>query len=463
MERVDPNSNAHTADHAHAARSAIEDFRGVANSAARGFAGRKLVHLEMADHSHNPALIARVLDGWDTLLDQLDGRSHAACTAAIASLRSWAISRLPGSPAASIGSHGIVRIPLGYDPSGGVHRFLCGMRKHHEIDWPFDRTGIVRFDDGIILPLVVEVPGREEQTERETAPEAVAAYREAISSVAVGGGGAKPGFGDPLRSPGLGDASASVGLSPDDDRLQSPGPCLVRDDAGDPVVRKCIFGSENPVLDTLRRLRRYVPQHDGLSRPTEIVHLRNEVVHVFRPYVEGLTLLELVERDGPIAPASGMSDAGKIRAAATLRAIFDPVVEALDAMHEAGFVHRDVTPANLVVRVDSGRGTLIDVENLAEVEGFRPAQSGTRGFSAPEQVLHGIEDHRADVYGLAATIAYSLTGQVDFLDAPWRGERIRMPSDAGLYANQVAALEAALSPLPSERPASAGALWRSIR
>ena len=113
--------------------------------------------------------------------------------------------------------------------------------------------------------------------------------------------------------------------------------------------------------------------------------------------------------------------------AADLRAVAEPLARALDAMHAAGIIHRDVNPANVllttrgagsqapassVVRSDE-RLVLADLglcKDLARNSGYTSG-GGTEGFRAPE--LRGgpaIIDRRADLWSLSAVMAWLATG-----------------------------------------------------
>lgn len=94
--------------------------------------------------------------------------------------------------------------------------------------------------------------------------------------------------------------------------------------------------------------------------------------------------------------------------------------DALAAVHDAGLVHRDVTPHNILVAPD-GHATLIDF-GLARaltqgaddsftaltLSGSGPA--GTRTYMAPEQLGGGTVDAAADQYALSATLLRGLGG-----------------------------------------------------
>ena len=127
---------------------------------------------------------------------------------------------------------------------------------------------------------------------------------------------------------------------------------------------------------------------------------------------------------------------------------------ALDAIHRAGFVHRDVKPANLLVDPD-GHVYLTDF-GLAKMVlthsgGTRTGQwVGTLDYVSPEQIRGGRIDARADVYALGGVLHYALTGRVPFE---------RQGDEAKLWAQL-----SAPPPVPSDEAArTAGAVRRRGR
>ena len=89
---------------------------------------------------------------------------------------------------------------------------------------------------------------------------------------------------------------------------------------------------------------------------------------------------------------------------------------AAHALHEAGVVHRDIKPGNIMVTPDGSQAVLMDLglAQLADdVEGrlTRTRQFvGTLRYASPEQVLAvGGIDRRSDIYGLGATLWELLT------------------------------------------------------
>jgi WD40 repeat protein/serine/threonine protein kinase len=98
--------------------------------------------------------------------------------------------------------------------------------------------------------------------------------------------------------------------------------------------------------------------------------------------------------------------------------IIRQVAEAADALHEAGIVHRDIKPGNIMMARDDQTPVLMDLglAQLAdEAEGrlTRTRQFvGTLRYASPEQVLAATRvDRRSDVYSLVATLWELLTLQ----------------------------------------------------
>ena len=94
----------------------------------------------------------------------------------------------------------------------------------------------------------------------------------------------------------------------------------------------------------------------------------------------------------------------------TLLLYFSKVAEGLQAMHQAGFVHADLKPGNILITPDE-RVKLIDFGQACKMRTAKPRIQGTIDYMAPEQASLGSLDARTDVFGMGATLYKVLTGQ----------------------------------------------------
>jgi len=97
--------------------------------------------------------------------------------------------------------------------------------------------------------------------------------------------------------------------------------------------------------------------------------------------------------------------------------IADQVAEALHVAHLAGIVHRDVKPANILVRDSDGAVKVADfgVARLSESELTRSgATVGSPAYMSPEQIRGREVDGRSDLFSLAVILYEMLCGERPF-------------------------------------------------
>lgn len=131
--------------------------------------------------------------------------------------------------------------------------------------------------------------------------------------------------------------------------------------------------------------------------------------------VRGGTLAEQVAKNGPFPVARAVD------------AILQ-VIDGLEAAREKGVLHRDVKPANCFIEPDGtvkigDFGLSISTgprDDISQTELTLAGQVlGTPAFASPEQLRGGELDIRSDIYSVAVTLFYLLTG-----DTPFRGKNL---------------------------------------
>ena len=138
-------------------------------------------------------------------------------------------------------------------------------------------------------------------------------------------------------------------------------------------------------------------------------HLARAVEHALLD--DGRLVLVMVLADG-----GSLRDVVAIRGAVPLGEVvtaLTPMATALAELHEAGVVHADVAPGNVLFTTD-GRPMLADLSSAwLEDDGWPEESLGTSGFTAPEVVLGRPPVSASDVWSLGALVWYARTGGSD--------------------------------------------------
>ncbi|MFH9684755.1 bifunctional serine/threonine-protein kinase/ABC transporter substrate-binding protein [Streptomyces sp. NPDC017413] len=165
-------------------------------------------------------------------------------------------------------------------------------------------------------------------------------------------------------------------------------------------------------------------------------------------FVPGPALSEAVGGGGPL-PERGV------------RALGSMLAEALDAVHAAGLVHRDVKPGNVLLGLDGPR--LIDFGIARALDDTVLTATdvivGSPGFLSPEQAQGRRIGPASDVFSLGCVLVYAATGGRPFGSGPVEAMLFRTVHDtadlSALPPGLLPVVEACLSKDPGSRPAAA--------
>ncbi len=132
--------------------------------------------------------------------------------------------------------------------------------------------------------------------------------------------------------------------------------------------------------------------------------LDDGVAFIVMELVAGRTLRQVLRDEGPLPIPKAV-------------AIAAAVADALHYAHQAGIVHRDVKPGNILIGQD-GRVKVADF-GIAKAASDHDlthtgAVLGTAKYVAPEQVSGGALDRRSDIYGLGVVLYEMLAGRPPF-------------------------------------------------
>ena len=110
-----------------------------------------------------------------------------------------------------------------------------------------------------------------------------------------------------------------------------------------------------------------------------------------------------------------MAEQGGLTAAEEADGLLLPLMDAMDEVHSKGIVHRDIAPDNIIV-TPNGLAKLIDFGAARYSTGEKSKSLDVilkHGFAPKEQYMRrGRQGPWTDVYALAATYYYAITGKV---------------------------------------------------
>ena len=155
---------------------------------------------------------------------------------------------------------------------------------------------------------------------------------------------------------------------------------------------------------------------------------------------------------------------------ATIASLLAPLLDGLEVVHNAGYLHRDIKPDNIYVRDEDGSLVLLDF-GAARQTAVEKSEIGvvvTPGYGPIEQYAGGgRQGPWTDIYSLGATLFWLVSGRKP-LDAPARlDDPEAMPTaealGRGRYSHEfLAAIDWALQLHPADRPQSVAQLRSAL-
>ena len=201
---------------------------------------------------------------------------------------------------------------------------------------------------------------------------------------------------------------------------------------------------------------RDMPPAPSVVRAIDLFEANGTSCAVF-DLVSGISLDRRVRTSGVLRPA-------------TVQRLVSSLVEGLAHLHDEGLLHGDIRPANVMLDL-IGRPTLIGLANAKAAMASRLPETApslrTAGYAAPELVRGAAPDTASDVYALAATIHYAITGRAP----PDALERLRADqyepliglAPAGFARELLAGIDRALALHPGDRPQTISVLRALLR
>jgi serine/threonine-protein kinase len=211
-------------------------------------------------------------------------------------------------------------------------------------------------------------------------------------------------------------------------------------------------------------VRRFIGEAKSVARLSHpnVVHVfdqgtDNDVVYLSMEYVPGKTLRDILRERGRLPAREALE-------------IMIPVLAALGAAHQAGMVHRDVKPEN-VLMTDDGRVKVVDFGLARAIEATNQTRTGvmigTIGYMAPEQVTTGAADVRSDVYAAGIMLFELVTGQQPYdgatpMSVAYRHVHDTVPAPSSVVPDVPPLIDTLVAQAtarePDQRPADATAM-----
>lgn len=153
--------------------------------------------------------------------------------------------------------------------------------------------------------------------------------------------------------------------------------------------------------------------HPNIAKIYDFGFTEDRVPYLVMEYVEGTSLQELLERDGPMPEKAAVN-------------LLIPIADALAYVHDVGLIHRDLKPANIMVArignsdvpklIDFGLAKSLMPQGVEVQRLTAPGEIyGSPLYMSPEQCLAMDLDGRSDIYSFGCMMFELLSGRLPFI------------------------------------------------
>lgn len=218
-----------------------------------------------------------------------------------------------------------------------------------------------------------------------------------------------------------------------------------------------VEGSRRDFIAEARRLQTVSGQHPNIVSVNEVFEANNTAYYVME-YLEGEPLSKYVAQRGALSEQEALS-------------IMRPIIDAVAFLHSNRMTHLDIKPANIMVVTDeeAPHPVLIDfgLSKHYNDDGSATSTINMQGFSdgfAPVEQYLGITTFSptADVYAIAATLFYCLTGKIPPKAIDMTSDYVRKNLPQEVSETTAAAITEGLQMIATRRPSDARMLMQSL-
>jgi eukaryotic-like serine/threonine-protein kinase len=227
----------------------------------------------------------------------------------------------------------------------------------------------------------------------------------------------------------------------------------------------------------IKRFEREAQMASQLSHPNTVEiydygHTRAGELYYVMEFVDGVTLSDLVAREGALP-------------AARIVYFLRQILSALQHAHQKGVIHRDIKPENIMACVRGGEHDVIKILDFGLVKSVAEKQTrditqwvkrvlGTPVYMSPERFADpGAADARSDIYAVGAVAYLLASGKrlfegVNGKELQFHVENVAPPPPSQVRGSPLPAeleriILQCLAKAPAERPAGASALLDRLR